>query len=169
MTATELRARAEAAESAAEDSPHLRAENYDLAVKHRSGLRRLHTELAARRQLEERVEGYEHATRWGLADIVRHVMRYPLMPCMLDMTPMNAPRFQSIARGHARIFKLSLLDSIGEQHVPGPTTRRLEATVGALEGALREAQEMCAVARAATHAAAADRAAVWSIHLTRYH
>lgn len=99
MTATELRARAETAEAAAADAPHLRAENYDLAVKHRSGLRRLHEEIAARRKLEERVEGYEH------------------------------------------------------------TTRRLEATVEALEGALKEAHEMCALARASFHAAAAEKAA----------
>lgn len=58
----ELRARCEAAEEAATDAPHLRAENYDLAVKHRAGLQRLHSELSARRQLEDRVEDYERAT-----------------------------------------------------------------------------------------------------------
>ena len=58
----ELAERAEAAEKSAADAPHLRAENYDLAVKHRAGLRRLHQELTARRELEERVLGYEHAT-----------------------------------------------------------------------------------------------------------
>jgi len=57
LTATELRARGEAAAAASADAPHLRAENYDLAVKHRSGLRRLHQELGTRRGLEERVEG----------------------------------------------------------------------------------------------------------------
>ena len=31
-------------------------------MKHRAGLRRLHKELTARRELEERVQGYEHAT-----------------------------------------------------------------------------------------------------------
>ena len=57
-----LTERTEAAEKSSADAPHLRAENYDLAVKHRAGLRRLHQELTARRALEERVMGYEHAT-----------------------------------------------------------------------------------------------------------
>ena len=59
----ELVTRAEAAESAAADAPHLRSENYDLAVKHREGLRRLQVELAARRQLEDRVVEYEGAVK----------------------------------------------------------------------------------------------------------
>ena len=62
LRVAELAERAEAAEKSAADAPHLRAENYDLAVKHRAGLRRLHQELTARRELEERVQGYEHAT-----------------------------------------------------------------------------------------------------------
>ncbi len=95
----ELRARCEAAEEAAADAPQLRAENYDLAVKHRAGLQRLHDELSARRQLEDRVEDYERATA------------------------------------------------------------RLEATVGELEIALKEAQNMCAAARSASISAASDRAA----------
>ena len=95
----ELRARCEAAEEAAADAPQLRAENYDLAVKHRAGLQRLHDELSARRQLEDRVEDYERATA------------------------------------------------------------RLEATVGELEIALKEAQKMCAAARSASISAASDRAA----------
>ena len=95
----ELRARCEAAEESAADAPQLRAENYDLAVKHRAGLQRLHDELSARRQLEDRVEDYERATA------------------------------------------------------------RLEATVGELEIALKEAQKMCAAARSASISAASDRAA----------
>ena len=48
LRVAELAERAEAAEKSAADAPHLRAENYDLAVKHRAGLRRLHQELTAR-------------------------------------------------------------------------------------------------------------------------
>ena len=59
----ELVTRAEAAESAAADAPHLRSENYDLAVKHREGLRRIQKELAARRKLEDRVVEYEGAVK----------------------------------------------------------------------------------------------------------
>lgn len=62
MRVATLSERAEAAEKSSADAPHLRAENYDLAVKHRAGLRRLHQELTARRTLDERVLGYEHAT-----------------------------------------------------------------------------------------------------------
>ena len=62
IEAAELRAALDAATRDAEEAPQLRSENYDLAVKHRSGLQRLHQELAARRALEDRVAEYEHAT-----------------------------------------------------------------------------------------------------------
>ena len=171
-----LRERCEAAETAAADAPHLRAENYDLAVKHRGGLQRLHEELAARRALEERVDGYEHATKRleGMVAELEVALREAREMCVAAKTASHAAAAERAASDAAKEARTPTKGDFSRGPSPGssggssssPASDAVEsvaaaAAADAAKGAMRDAVEAAErEASAAREDAATARAAL---------